>query len=285
MLPAIGFSLQTHYALPIREVIPLVRKAGFSALSPIWSQDGSLAEIAACAREQGMVLQSLHGPTRDVRMLWRMDPGEATSIKEAVLRSIDDCARYQIPILVMHGWRGLRYTFPGGPLYFENFDRIVAHAQAQGVTIAFENLEGEEYLAALMDRYRDNPNVGYCWDSGHDHCYPHKLDFLAEFGDRLIMTHLNDNLGIQDPAGVPAAEDDLHFLPGDVNLDWDASLRRLQNARKVDTLNFELKVVSHSKAPKDMIYVHRPLEQYLLEAGKRAIKIAEQYAACMDGDL
>lgn len=282
-MPKLGFSLQMQYALPALAVIPMVREAGFEALSPVWSGTAELHTIAEAARREGMALQSLHGPTRDVRMLWRRDPGEAASIKDAVLRSIDDCARFEIPILVMHGWRGFQNMVPQGELCFDHFDQIVSHARNLGIRIAFENLEGEGYLAALMERYRGEETVGYCWDSGHDHCYPHKLDFLDAFGDRLIMTHLNDNLGLRDPVGEPAADDDLHFLPGDGILDWEAQLRRLQRARKQEILNFELKVRSHSKVPEDLIYVDLPLEIYIWEAGKRARALAEQYSAIMNG--
>lgn len=281
MLPKLGFSLQKQYALPIQEVISLLHKVGFSAVSPIWAPDADLAAIDAATKEHGMTIQSLHAPSRDVTKLWQERGPETDHIKDAVLRTIDACAQYGVPITVLHGWRGFDYTFPGNDLYFDHFDEIVAHAQAKGVTIAFENLEGEEYLAALMARYRDHPHVGYCWDSGHDFCYPHKTDFLSAYGDRLIMTHLNDNLGTRDPAGMPAADDDLHFLPFDGNLDWDRAIARLQTAKPVDTLNFELKVVSHSKAPQDRIYVNMPLTQYIEAAGKRAKMIAEKYAACM----
>jgi len=279
MLPKLGFSLQKQYALPVQDVVALLRQAGFSCLSPIWAPDAQLPAIDAAARQQGMTLQSLHAPSRDVTKLWQKCGPETDHIKDAVLQTIDACNRYHVPIMVLHGWRGFDYTFRENDLFFDHFDDIVAHAQAQGIRIAFENLEGEEYLAALMARYRDVPHVGYCWDSGHDHCYPHKTDFLSAYGDRLIMTHLNDNLGTRDPAGKPAADDDLHFLPFDGKLDWDRAMARLRCAKKVDTLNFELKVVSHSKAPQDRIYVDMPLPQYIEEAGKRARMIANLYSA------
>ena len=277
MLPNIGFSLQKQYDRPIPQVISLLEKAGFSAVSPVWAPDLDLPSLDACVKAHAMTIQSLHAPHKGIAQLWDLDPSVGGLAD--ILRGIDACSRFQIPILVVHGWQGLFAPLPPEPLHFEKFDRIVTHAQAQGVSIAFENLEGEELLAALMARYRSLPHVGFCWDSGHDHCYPHKLDFLKEFGDRLIMTHLNDNLGLRDPTGLPAAADDLHFLPYDGNIDWDAALSRLKSAPRQDTLNFELKTLSHSKDPKDLLYAHMPLEQFLAEAGTRARRIAEKYAS------
>lgn len=278
MPTAIGFSLQNQYSLPIKEVIFLLHQAGFSAISPVWSSEAALSEIVAATRAQGMTLQSLHAPARGIANLWNPDEAISSEIKNAVLCSIDACAQFQIPILVLHGWSGFDYTFREDTLYFDNFEQIVHHAKCKGIYIAFENLQGEEFLVALMKHFRDHDNVGYCWDSGHAHCYPHKTDFLAEFGDRLIMTHLNDNLGTRDPNGIPSGVDDLHFLPFDGTIDWTEKLQQLRTSRKLETLNFELKVTSHSKAPEDRIYENIPLPAYLAEAANRAKRIAEAYS-------
>lgn len=281
MLPNIGFSLQGQYDRPVSEVIALLKKVGFSAVSPVWTPDLDLKLIAGCTGTQGMTIQSLHAPHKGIDLLWKPDTAAASEAQKNIIRSIDACARFQIPILVMHGWQGLLYTFPDKPLDFRFFDRIVPYAKQQGVSIAFENLEGEEYLAALMARYRNQPHIGFCWDSGHDHCYPHKTDFLKQYGDRLIMTHLNDNLGLRSAAGIPTGNDDLHFLPYDGNIDWDCTLSRLKNAPLQSILNFELKIRSTSTDPKDLIYVTLSLEQFLEKAATQARKIATQYAVFM----
>ena len=193
------------------------------------------------------------------------------------MRCIDACAQFQVPIMVMHGWQGLIYRFPSEPLDFGNFDIIVNYARQKGVSIAFENLEGEEYLEALMTRYQDQPHVGYCWDSGHAHCYPHETDFLKAYGDRLIMTHLNDNLGLRDPSGIPTGDDDLHFLPYDGNIDWDHAISRLKEKPGQSTLNFEIKLRYKAPNPADLLYSQLSMEEFLRLAGERARRIASIY--------
>jgi sugar phosphate isomerase/epimerase len=269
---AIGFSLQDQYSLPMEEVIPLLREAGFSAVSPAYTCAMPLSQMMDITKSLDMKVQSLHGPSRGVTPLWEKDAG---GVRDVIVQCIHTCARFQIPTLVLHCWQGFSYTFREELLYFDHFDQIVTLAQESGITLAFENLEGEEFLSALMARYRECSHVGYCYDSGHANCYPHKLDFLTEFGDRLIMTHLNDNLGLRDPQGLPSTRDDLHYLPFDGNIDWAQEVRRLQNARKVEILNFEFKY--KSKAPGDHIYEKMPLPQYFAEAGKRAKQIAKSY--------
>ena len=277
----IGFSLLANYPLPMEQVLELLKEAGFSAVSPLWSPELDLAAIDAQTKALGMTIQSLHAPHKRIQLLWEPDTRESVEIQENILRCIDACARYRTPTMVIHGWQGLFYTFSAESLDFRFFDRMVAHAQQQGVRIAFENLEGEEYLLALLERYADQPHVGFCWDSGHDHCYPHRLDFLKSFGHRLIMTHLNDNYGLRDPDGVPSGNDDLHLLPYDGNICWEEALRRLSGAPRQAILNFELKRSSHSKNPADLLYQQLPVEEFVRMAGQRARRIAQLYQACI----
>ena len=273
MIPKLGFSLQKQYDRPINAVIPLLKEAGFSAVSPIYAPEVDLKNIAACVNDHGMQIQSLHAPNH-VAPLWS---SAQAPIFDAVTQCIDLCCEYSIPTVIVHSWQGLAYTFPGEPLYYGHFDRLVDYAESKCISIAFENLEGEEYLDALMARYADRPYAGFCWDSGHENCYPHKLDFLQKFGDRLIMTHLNDNLGLRDSNGTPSGVDDLHYLPWDGNIDWDKNIRKLSRSKPQETLNFELKIKSISDDPEDMIYARLPLEDYITLAGMRARQFAAQY--------
>ena len=279
----LGFSLQAQYACPFPRVIELLQEAGFTAVSPIWSPELPLDDIAAAVTKHNMVIQSLHAPHGNLRSLWDSKDPFSAQAQRKLLDCIDACARFHVPIMVVHGWQGLDYVFPEEPLDFSVFDRVVDYAQEQNVSIAFENLEGEEYLEALLTRYQARSHVGYCWDSGHDHCYPHKTDFLAAYGNRLIMTHINDNLGLRDPGGVPTGDDDLHFLPYDGEICWKDALRRLKGLPKQQILNFELKKRSASSSPEDLIYDKLSPEEFFLLAGQRALRIADLYKQITTG--
>ena len=273
----IGFSLQPQYTCPNSQVIELLREAGFSAVSPVYSPDLDLNTLANLATKNNMVIQSLHAPHKNIPYLWQPQEEISAETEKNIIKCINACAEYQIPIMVIHGWQGLIYTFPTAPLNFSAFDRIVEHAQEKNVCVAFENLEGEEYLEALLTRYKNISQVGFCFDTGHDHCYPHKLDFLKSFGERLIMTHINDNLGLRDKNGVPTGEDDLHFLPYDGNICWENTINRLKAAPKQDILNFEIKKRSSSNAEEDLIYQKLTDQEFFKTAGERAKKIAKLY--------
>ena len=147
--------------------------------------------------------------------------GNLSDFSPRAVAALEACARCGIPVLVAHTWIGFAYTFDAEKLYFGNFDALVTRAKELGVKIAFENTEGEEYLFALLERYKDEPAVGFCWDSGHELCYNHGQDLLAQYGCRLLVTHLNDNLGISRFDGRVYWTDDLHLLPYDGIADWE----------------------------------------------------------------
>ena len=269
-----GFSLQERYRVPMGRVVELLAEAGFRAVSPGWQRYGDWTEAVCRAKELGLTVQSLHGPLRGMPAMWSRDPGP---IREDLLRSAEDCARAEIPVLVVHPWNGVDYVFRPQDLCFDHFDALVGRARDLGIRIAFENLEGREYLAALMDRYRGCDAVGFCWDSGHEKCYTPHWDPLALYGDRLVMTHLNDNQGVTDPGGRLQGTDDLHLLPGHGLLDWPDTLRRLRAAAPQGILNWELKLRPKGDRCRLDLYSTMPLEDYFREAYQRAREAMGRY--------
>lgn len=275
----LGFSLQSSYSMPMPDVLSRLRDVGFSGVSPVWQPDGSLNEIVRCARERHLTVQSLHGPVRGMPAAWSPDPAVFQPILHDLLQAARDCSRYEIPLLVIHPWNGVNYTFHPESLHFSHFDALVSLAEKENITIAFENLEGPEFLSALMARYSSSPAVGFCWDSGHERCYTPGRDFLEAYGDRLVMTHLNDNFGVTDPSGQLQGTDDLHLLPYDGTMDWAHCMDRLKQAHRQEILNFELKIRPKGDRCKLDLYSSIPLEQYFTAAYKRARHAVSSYFA------
>lgn len=270
----IGFSLQEKYTLPRQDVLRILKNGGFDGISPPWQGLQVLQETAQAAKTLGLALHSLHAPHDRACQLWEQP--DSPMLKEA-LTCLDACNRWEIPLLILHPWGRFDYAFREEALCFDDFDRLVDYAGKRGVKIAFENLQGPEYLMALLDRYAQSPAVGYCWDLGHEQCYLPPVDLLAKYADRLMFTHLNDNFGSTFPAITSA--DDLHLLPGDGKADWDMVLSRLKAAAPQKVLNFELKVLPKPSKYTADLYSHLPLEAYLNEAAHRAKTFAANYFA------
>ena len=275
----IGISIENSYEMrPLEEVLSIIKQVGFDAVSPYWESRETLFAIAEIAKNVGLELQSLHAPFGKAAAMWSRDESVFAPVKQELFESIDACEALGIPVMVVHAWIGFDYQFDKASLCFANFDDMVAYAAAHNVKIAFENTEGIEYLEALMAHFEGNDTVGYCWDSGHEMCYNFSEDLLARWGDRLLMTHINDNLGISRFDGRIYWKDDLHLLPYDGIADWDANVARLQRARRLPILNFELNIHSKSGRHDNDVYAEMSLERYFTEAYKRACRIAYRYA-------
>lgn len=271
-----GFSLQTSYSVPMPDVISMLADAGFNALSPVSAEETDLAEIANAAAVRGLELQSLHGMHRGIPNMWCEAASRHGRILDALLKGVEDCAAFGIPTMVVHPWCGFEYDFSADTLFFGAFDALAEHAEKHSVRIAFENLEGPEFLAALLDRYRGLDCVGFCWDSGHELCYAPDTDFLALYGGRLIMTHLNDNFGRTRADRVLQASDDLHLIPRDGAADWEGNIRRLKKAQRQEILNFELKIKSGSGRGENL-YSAMAYEDYFAKAYDRARRVTAEY--------
>ncbi|NLG83936.1 MAG: sugar phosphate isomerase/epimerase [Firmicutes bacterium] len=107
--------------------------------------------------------------------------------------------------------------------HLELLARLLTMARERGLTLMFENTS--PYFNTPTDLkplFRALPELGFHLDVGHANLgTPANLTgrLLAEFGDRLLHVHLNDNLG---------GEEDLH-LPigaGRINWPWVAKMLR-----------------------------------------------------------
>ena len=158
----IGISIGNDYDISMEKRLQIIKNAGFDAISPVWESKEALVETVNTARGLGLELQSLHAPFGRAADMWSEDPDICTLAKDELTEVAEACALCQIPVLVVHAWIGFDYKFEKDELYFENFDEIVSRAERCGIKIAFENTEGDEYLAALMEHFENNDSVGFC---------------------------------------------------------------------------------------------------------------------------
>lgn len=270
----LGISVGNRYSVSTTEIMKMVKNTGFDAVSPEWAPNIDLEAIADTAANYGMVLQSLHAPIGGSADMWSKNRNASEHALAELLASLEDCHRYSIPILVTHTWIGFENIPEPTDEGFKNYGKLVDKAYQYGIKIAFENTEGDEHLFALMEHFKNDPTVGFCWDSGHEMCYNHSEDLLQKYGDRLMMTHLNDNLGISRFDGKIFWTDDLHLLPFDGVADWAYNVERLKKSKIPEFLNFELRIDSKPGRHENDCYAAMPYEQYFAEAYKRACRIA-----------
>ncbi len=275
--PKLSLCIGRYFKQPPEEALGLIADTGFDAVSPVWSKDGLLQKTVVSAKANGLHVQSAHAPHRHCADMWSKDLTQSEAALAELLTALHDCADLSVPIMVVHSWGGFDFSEGHLDIGLKNFSQLVAEAQKLGMQIAFENLQGEQYLYALMKHFKGSSHAGFCWDSGHEHCYSPGNSLLAEFGDRLILTHLNDNLGVSNPDGTISSKDDLHYLPFDGIIDWEKKVRQLQTARRQDILNFEVKQLSKSYQAQNEAYAHWTFPEFLAKVYQRAHIIASMY--------
>lgn len=259
-----------YFDMSTADQIRLFKKIGFDGFFSEYTGARDAAEQRKVADETGMIFQSIHAPFTKMNEMWTDNSDVATS---ELIDCLHACAENGVPIMVTHTFIGFDDHSPNDK-GLASFRRVVTEAERLGITVAFENTEGEEYLAALMEHFKDSSAVGFCWDTGHEMCYNHSKDMLSLYGDRLVATHINDNLGIRDINGKITYIDDLHLLPFDGIGDWQNITERLNAHDYNGLLTFELNRISKPNRLENDFYRDMSAEKYLTLAYMRACKVA-----------
>ena len=270
-------ALLRNSPLRLDEQIFLFGDTGFNGFFHLYNEDDDLAFLRKRADAEGMIFQSVHAPFRGIHSLWYED-GYTKDAICAFCECIEKTADVGVDTLVVHSFSGFAEHTPNS-FGLQNYEILVKKAQECHIRLAIENLEGEEYLFALMDHFREVENVGFCWDSGHEMCYSFGKDLLKMFGDRLFCTHLNDNLGVKDYGGRLCGFDDLHLLPFDGNADWEEIAKRLVKSRPIEELTFESKIIPFAEPIRHESdrYAAMSIKEYLATAYARACRVAALY--------
>ncbi len=250
------------------EHLGIIKDAGFDATFTSWDHQNAEA-LAEHIEKLGLYYQSIHAPFSKTDRLWK-EGDEGKAKLDELLSCLNDCARFDIPIMVVHTFIGFDEHSPN-EIGLSRFARLVDEAERLGVKLAFENVEGEEYLAAVMERFSDSKAVGFCFDSGHQLCYNANTDMLSLYGDRLIHTHLNDNLGVSGERIT--WHDDLHLPVGEGKNDWKSVMRKIRAAGYNDVLMCELSLTNKPNHNELDRFIAMPIEEfyaYSLSALKKA---------------
>jgi len=264
----LGINTVGGFGIDELRLMEIIKESGFDAFFNCWEPDKDLAPYVTKAKELGLIYQSVHAPFGGCECIWQ--PGErGERYIDTLCRCAEDCARYDIPVFIVHPFIGFHDHTPTD-IGVERYLRLIDRAERLGVKAAYENVEGDEYLAAIMSA-ASSPAAGFCLDTGHEVCYNRSKDRLALYGDRLIATHFNDNLGIRTTDGSITPADDLHLLPFDGVVDWQGVMERIRAHGYSGILTFELKV----KGGKEhAAYQNMTPEEYYAEAFRRACRVA-----------
>lgn len=267
-------ALSSAYAVAYEEQIKLFKATGFEGFAiDLSDRKADASKLAAIGKEENMIISYLHAPFNKSDDMWA--DGELGDIAlSELLDCLETCSQLEIPAMVAHTFIGFDSNNTPTQIGIERYGALAVRANELGVKLALENTEGEEYLAALMKNLKDIPSVGFCWDTGHELCYNYGKDLTALYGDKLAVTHINDNLGIRSFDGKITYIDDLHLLPFDGITDWDWVAERLVKCGFDGPLSFELTTTSKPGRHENDKYAAMPVESFIAEAYSRACRVA-----------
>ena len=235
----IGINVIPGLGVPELCCMDIIKEAGFDSFFNEWSDGKDVGAFAKRAKELDLIYQSVHAPFGGIDCMWK-EGERGNDFADMLCRCADDCEKFGIPIMIVHPFIGF-FEHEPNDLGVSRFLKVVDHAEKRGIVIAFENVEGEEYLEAIM-KATSSPSAKFCLDTGHEVCYNRSRDRLALYGDRLAATHFNDNLGIRTTDGSITPADDLHLVPFDGVVDWQNVMDRIKAHDYNGIITFELKV-------------------------------------------
>ena len=232
----LNIALGLGYPISITEQIEMVAELGWDGVFTDWSPTEDVVKYANALSRLGLRYQSIHAPFKRVDRIWECEI-EGDKYTEEQIECLRHAKEAGVDIVVAHAIIGMDRCTPTA-LGLRRFERIFTAAENLGVTVALENTEGEIYVEALMREFGSSERVRFCIDTGHEMCYNASRDMIGKYREKLICTHLNDNMG-QTGERITWL-DDSHLLPFDGIADWNDIAARLNAAGYRGDLTFEL---------------------------------------------
>ena len=253
----IGINMNAFGDIDIDLQIKLMQENGFEATF-IGAEHPKEIEMMQAIRKAGIICESTHAPIGGaLNDLWY--EGEAGDVMlNRQLRSVDLCARHEIPVMVVHLSSGVpcpRISEMG----YERFKTLVDYADAHGVKIAFEN---QRYLANIAFAFEQFPTAGFCWDVGHEGVFANNRRYMPLFGHLLTQLHVHDNSG-------PGTRD-VHIIPYDGSIDYE------RVAASIAAVDYDRSLMLELCAPASDVYTGWTPEQYYQHASQAARKLADR---------
>ena len=245
--------------LPAKEKYRLIKNAGFNAVNIYWGDEDKYEQVKA-AKESGLIIDNIHSQNEDANRLWQ-DGIDGDRRLNILLSCVEDCAIHDIPTAVVH-LTGFPPYPPVSELGLQRIDKLVELAEQKNIKLAFENLWTFEHLNAIFEQF-PSPNVGLCYDCGHENLNLHK-DCLASYGDKLLALHINDNF---------ADGYDAHVLPFDGTIRWEEKMRQLSRCKNVDFFTLEIYKMEAGEHEKSSIYNELSAGEFLNLAYERAVRL------------
>lgn len=255
----IGINQNAKAGLALDDYVKTIADLGFEATFTGVPTPEHMTELGNTFAKFGVTWETMHAPYKNINQIWLEGEG-GEQMQADLLNGVDACHAAGVPILVVHLSSGIKppsITDVGRG----RFAALVAHAEEKNVQIAFENQRKLANISWAFEAFEDSPNVGFCWDTGHENCFSPGRQYMPLFGQKLICTHIHDNSG--------EFNHDEHLLPFDGKLDFARAARQIRESGFTGSLMLEA-IAGNSHAYDDI-----SCEAYLERAAATVKKLRD----------
>lgn len=247
------------FIMPIQERLRLIKEAGFDSTAIWWEdEEGDKVikkeEFPKLVKDSGLIFENIHAPFLNCNMLWSEDEGLRKITVKKHVNLIEDCARYDIPLMVMHISEGFLLKTPN-ELGIKSIREVIKEAENNNVKIAIENTDNNFFIDYALKNIH-SPNLGFCFDTSHNEISDRNdINLLKKYGERLFTLHISDNDGLKDR----------HWIPYEGNINWGKMKKDFPIENYKGNLSMEIftKEEDKNKSP----------EEFLLKAYKNICKL------------
>lgn len=260
----LGINCGSFRGVNALESIPYIKNAGFDCVFTGYKDDAYIGALAEAIDRAGLTYDTVHAPFKHINDIWMPgDDGEA--MLKTLTDCLDACAHYGVPVMIVH--LSSKEDAPCvNDIGHERFDRLVEHAGEVGVKIAFENQRKLANLAFAFEQYGHLPQVGFCWDVGHEACFTPGRKYMPLFGKHLIALHIQDNMCEYNK--------DLHLIPFDGMINFYHVGEQIKASGFTGTLMLEVLQKNSN------VYDDYTVEQYY----ERAFRAVSKLRRIVDGE-
>ena len=249
----IGINLHTGW--PFEEIIEAFVRNGIERTF-VCIEHPQFEMVMDALKQADIVVDNFHAPYEDHNHIWKEgEQGEKVLLR--LLSSVDICVRYNVKLLIVHASNGTPMP-PITEIGLQRFDKFMAYAKKQGVTVAYESHRFLKNVQCLMERY---PEAGFCLDTGHEDAFTSGLRYMPLWGNRLVATHISDN--------ECSCGRDMHMLPFDGHIDFEKTAREIAESCRDVVLMLEVKPSVHN------MYANISVDAYYDSASEKVKKLAE----------
>lgn len=258
-----GITTAFDTGVPFAAMIPMIAEAGFKAVSLSsvkshlnYESRGIQKQASSLTSRYGLVIESIHAAWQ--AEIGVLDEAQRRHEVNEIMAAILAARAMGIEMVIVHaGWGS-----PSDEIHARMTSAALGSmaelsdcALKNDVKLAVENLQGprSRMLTRSILKAFPQPHIGFCHDTGHEHCTLDCFKALEECGGRLCATHVHDDTG--------HGQDD-HLLPYEGTINWG---RYVELMKKIDYAGVLL-----IEAVKNKQDGFRSTAEFLREAKKRA---------------